>query len=803
MKRIILPLLLCLWLPALVGQSSLHAMGEWNIYNSTPQTSRLQSLGDRLYAISGNSLCSYSTDSLTDDFLRLNRITGLSGSIVQFIQTIPQSQCMAIAYADGNLDLMYPDGSICNIPDLANKSMTGDKSLYSLCYSGNQLFASGGFGFVVVDLDQQFITQSFLTRFAIQFAFQWGNYLYRYSDSKHLECGNTEQNLQQNANWHVASQTGFKQALCFGDSLQSYCWLLGQNGHLYQLDESQQISEISSVCYTGMYLVDDKVFLTTDQQTLYVADPASLTFSPNRDDPFYNGTEFTPSDQKGHFFMLLSNSRIYRMGYNSYTPGEHVDFTCDWENTLQPEGIGTYFLGEMRLADDGLVGIARRSYINGTSKANALEGIVCHLPFDEGEAITNITPSQIVPKLTYNANFQGLTGLAADPLNEQRYAISTGLHGVYILDHDTLHSRLDHTNTHGGIEAFSTDYSSTRTSAVAYDDEGNLFVTCSMQDTILRCLTPDGKWIKYPNSGMAQVADARRIMISQNDPYKLKWVLNDYGYQKSRVGIYYDMGTPTSVGTPNYQTAWFTHLVDQDLNEYLPYYIYDLCEAKDGKIWVLTNLGPFVIEDPKTTFEYAQKNPGKGKVRRVKIPRNDGTNLADYLMDATYCTCMAIDNFNRKWIGTNGAGLYLLSADCITEIEHFSTDNSPLLSDDILNLCYDAESGRIYISCEGGVLTYQTDAIEGEDDFGGISCYPNPVRPEFSGELRIMGLMNDSQVSITTTDGTLLYRTHSEGATATWDLRTANGERVSSGIYLIHGVDAEGKKGKICKFLVL
>jgi len=786
-----------------MAQNLLFAMGEWNIYNATPRTTRLQSLGDRLFTISGNSLCSYSTDSLSDDFQRLNRITGLSGSIVQFIQTVPQSQCLAVAYADGNLDLMYPDGSICNIPDLANKSMTGDKTLYSLCYSGKQLFASGGFGFIAIDLDQQLITQSYLSRFAVQFAFQWGKYLYRYSDTRKLECGDTELNLSEDANWHVASKVNFKQVLCFGDSIQSHCWLLGNDGNLYQLDESQKISQISNLNFTDMFLVEDKVFLTTSQNKLYVADPASLSFTPNSDDPFYKGTEFTPSDQEGHFFMLLDNSRIYRMAYNSYTPGVHVDFKCDWENTLQPEGIATYYLGEMQLVEDGLLGIARRSYIQGTSKANALEGIVSLIPFDEEESISNITPSQIVPSLTYNQNFQGLTGLAIDPLNDKRYAISTGLNGVYILDHDTLHCRFDHTNTQGGIEAFSKDYSSTRTSAVAYDEEGNLFVTCSMQDTILRCLTTDGRWIKYPNSGLSQVADARRILISQHDPYRLKWVLNDYGYQKSKVGIFYDKGTPATVGTADYQTAWFTRLVDQDLNEYLPYYIYDLCEDQDGKIWVLTNLGPFVIEDPKTTFEYAQKNPGMGKVRRVKIPRNDGTNLADYLMEATYCTCMAIDNFNRKWIGTNGAGLYLLSADCITEIEHFSTDNSPLLSDDILNLCYDPESGKIYISCEGGVLTYQTDAIEGEADFESIYCYPNPVRPEYGGELRIMGLMNDSQVSITTTDGALIYRTRSEGATATWDLHTASGERVEPGIYMIHGVDTEGKKGKICKFLVL
>lgn len=801
MKQYITLLALCLlslsvWLP------SAQAMGEWNIYNATPATTRLQSLGDRLYTISGSSLCSYSTDSIDDDFMRLNRITGLSGSAVQFICTIPETERMAIAYADGNLDIMEPDGTIHNIPDLANKTMTGDKSLYALNYSGHQLYVSCGFGMMVVDVDQYMITQSYSTPYPILFSFGWGSCIYRYSEHRHLEVGETSLNLLDNSQWRVASTESFRQVLCFKVGNQTFCWLLGDNGHLYQIDDNQQIKQISEQVYTGMYHVEDKVFLTTSGTTLWVVDPLTLTFSPNHSDPFYKGKEFTPSNEEGSFFMLLNDRLIYRMSVHTYNPGTLINFNCDWENTLQPEGIGTYYMGEMQLTSDGLVGISRRSYTSGYEAAHALQGVFCTIHPDD-ESITNLTATQLTRKLTTNPVFQGLTGLAIDPLHEERYVVSTGMHGLYVINHDTLEQRLDHTNTQGGIEAFSSTFASTRTSAVTFDDAGNMFVTCSVMDTLLRCLTPEGRWIKYPHPGMTGVADARRILISQNDPYQLKWVLNDYGYQKSRVGIYYDNGSPTKVGTQDYQTAWFNVLVDQDLNEYLPYYIYDLCEDKAGRIWVLTNLGPFCIDDVLTTFNYAQQNPGRGKVRRVKIPRNDGTNLADYLMESTYCTCMVVDNFDRKWIGTKGAGLYLLSPDCITEIEHFDTDNSPLLSDDILDLCYDHESGQLYISCEGGVLTYQTDAIEGEDDMESIYCYPNPVRPEYSGELRIMGLMNDSHVSITTTDGRLIYRTQSQGATATWNLRTADGTRVQPGVYMIHGVDSEGKKGKITKFLVL
>lgn len=800
--RKLLYIFLCICISFFDKNVMLHAQ-DWNIYNSTPQISRIQLFEENVYAISGNSLCYFNADSETNDFVPLNRINGLSGSFVQFIEAIPESQCLAVIYADGNIDLLQSSGKVSYIPDLANKSIAGDKTIYSVNHFGKNLFLSGGFGFIVIDADKQMIKHSYTSKYSISLAFEWNDYLFRYSEAHHLEGGAIADNLSDAANWKNVSSIAFSEVLCFTDNINKYCWLLGRNGKLYELNQQQQVNEISDSGYTHMYLVDDRVILTTNQNKLFIADPAAHTFTPNSDNPFFKGKGFISSNQKNQFFMLLDNNRIYRMEYNSYVPGNHVNFICDWDNTYQAEGIGTNYLGKMLTTENGIVGIARRSYISDYSKASALEGIVSFIPYEEDASIKNITPKQIVSGLSYNAYFQGLTGLAADPLHDQRYAVSTTLHGLYMIDHDTLLSRLDHTNSHGFIEAFSKEFASTRTSAATYDKDGNLFVTCSMQDTILRCLTLDGRVIKYPNPGMAQVADAHRILISQNDPYQLKWVLNDYGYGKSRVGIYYDKASPTSIGTKDYQSTWFSILVDQDNNEYNPNYIYDICEDLDGKIWVLTNLGPFVIESPSVTFDFAQKNAGKGKVRRIKIPRNDGTNLADYLMQNTICTCMAIDKNNQKWIGTNGDGLYLMSDDCITEIEHFTTDNSPLPTNDILDLCYDEQHSQLYISCESAVLTYKTNNVEGEEDLDKIYCYPNPVRPDYYGELNIMGLMDKSIVSITTSSGELVFRTTVHGASVSWNLMNSKGDRVKPGVYMVHAIEPNSKEGKISKVLVL
>ena len=38
---------------------------------------------------------------------------------------------------------------------------------------------------------------------------------------------------------------------------------------------------------------------------------------------------------------------------------------------------------------------------------------------------------------------------------------------------------------------------------------------------------------------------------------------------------------------------------------------------------------------------------------RIKIPRNDGTGLADYMLGTESITSIAIDGANRKWLGTS------------------------------------------------------------------------------------------------------------------------------------------------------
>ncbi len=57
-----------------------------------------------------------------------------------------------------------------------------------------------------------------------------------------------------------------------------------------------------------------------------------------------------------------------------------------------------------------------------------------------------------------------------------------------------------------------------------------------------------------------------------------------------------------------------------------------------------------------------------------------------------------VDKNNRKWFGTNGSGVYLIASDNITTLAHFTQNNSKLLSDHILSIAIDDNTGEVFIA---------------------------------------------------------------------------------------------------------
>lgn len=177
----------------------------------------------------------------------------------------------------------------------------------------------------------------------------------------------------------------------------------------------------------------------------------------------------------------------------------------------------------------------------------------------------------------------------------------------------------------------------------------------------------------------------------------------------------------------------------------------------------------------------------------------------DYLLAGVPITAIAIDGGNRKWFGTNGDGVYLISADGLTEIHHFTAENSPLLSNVIYSIAINNTSGEVMFGTDAGLIGYRSDATEPAEDLESknLKVYPNPVRPGHEGSVTVTGWSENSDVKVTTVGGEVVYKGLSVGGTFTWNCRNKVGKRVATGIYYFIGSNDSGRKGAVAKVLIM
>lgn len=241
-----------------------------------------------------------------------------------------------------------------------------------------------------------------------------------------------------------------------------------------------------------------------------------------------------------------------------------------------------------------------------------------------------------------------------------------------------------------------------------------------------------------------------------------------------------------------------TKLVDQNGNG-VPF-VYTNCVWEDpatGTVWVGTSTSLY-------TFRPSDMLAGNTTVRRIIVSRNDGTNQGDYLLDGNDVYHINADGAGRKWFSTIGNGVVVTSASGDEIVKHFTTGNSLLPSDDVYCTGFDPSSNAVWIGTGRQLATYYSDVTPGEADYDHVVSYPNPVRPDYYGQVTIQGLMDQSLVKIIDQGGNLVKELgRSQGGMITWDLTNVQGNRVSTGIYIIAASTETSASASVGKILVV
>jgi len=391
----------------------------------------------------------------------------------------------------------------------------------------------------------------------------------------------------------------------------------------------------------------------------------------------------------------------------------------------------------------------------------------------------------------FASSYRDVNAIAIDPLNENHVMVAS-CSGLY----EFMNGQFVKNYTQGNTDYFESAASNgspnyVRTDGIVYDQQGKLYCLNSGSSTAIIMRDAAGTWsglmdnvlIDQPNKSM------RGIIGSIIDSRGLLWFVNKHSDHPSFYAF-----------NPQDETiVRFDRFVNQDGSSLGDYVVVNcICEDLNGNIWIGTNMGPVYI----TTNEMSDNSLG---VIQYKVPRNDGTDYADYLLAGNEITCMAVDKAGRKWFGTNGNGVYLISADNNTQEQHFTTDNSKLLSNTIESIAINDQTGEVFFGTERGLCSYVSDATQTNTEMtkDNVWAYPNPVTPEYNGLITVTGLTLNADVKILSANGALVAEGRSNGGTFTWDGNDQKGRRVASGVYMVVTATSDGNKGTVCKIAIV
>ncbi|AKU69410.1 type IX secretion system anionic LPS delivery protein PorZ [Prevotella fusca] len=389
--------------------------------------------------------------------------------------------------------------------------------------------------------------------------------------------------------------------------------------------------------------------------------------------------------------------------------------------------------------------------------------------------------------------YLGTKAVAVDPRNSNHVFVGarTGLYeflsgkmvAFYNKDNSILQSAMDDGRELGN------DY--VLVNGLAYDREGNLWVLNNQtkKENLIR-MSKDGQMTSFSKAElMKDGVGLSGLSQMRLDSRNLLWFCNDHWIQP---GLF-------SYDPKNDKLNAYTRFINDDGSNVDITAVHCWAEDLDNNIWIGTTAGPLLLQrsqmNKQDSYRFVQ----------VKVPRNDGTNLADYLLAGLEITAIAVDGGGRKWFGTKGNGVYLISADNMMQLQHFITTNSNLLSNNIQSVSINHATGEVFFATDKGLCSYMSDATKAVDspDDNSTYAYPNPVKPGYTGPVTIVGLSLNADVKIVTTNGVLVAEGTSNGGTFVWDGKDKNGKRVASGVYMVQSADENGDNGTVCKVAVV
>ncbi|MDR1724807.1 MAG: hypothetical protein LBR28_00230 [Bacteroidales bacterium] len=789
MKRIIFTLFCLVFTIETFAQASDNIpVGKWREHLSYYSTHAIVNMGEKMLLAGESSL--FFIDKKTEKMERFSKVAGLSDAGVNLLGYDKNSNTVIITYSNSNIDIVQGT-KIYNISDIRLKTIEGSKEINQIIFDNGKAYLACGFGIVVLDLKKHEINDTWfignnssaikvlqiaINDTAIFAATKDFGILYAPKSSHSLAVSDTWKTLPNlpvttNDTVVINNDTIKNDLLNVTSvfSLPNNDLVIGmqrKNGETDIFKYNGNFEPVWKNMQMSKLLFSEGKIIKLAWKTVTVYDTAfarigELTESPEWNVALRYNSSILPLDIND---AVMDGDKIWFAHQN--IGGVQTD-VYKWHPDAKeyyPNGPLYTSAAKVKAAEDGTIYVAPTA-IGGWQEAD--------LFMFDGYEWSFLTKTDGIDTLF------GICDMAVDPLDENHLFLASWWNGIIEVRNNRVVKIWNDANTNGFMQR----YYGVRCVCVDYDKAGNLLVANALSSYGIVAMRADNKeWTGFSTSDMIGVNQLITGFVKDS----ITGYILIYG------------GDTKIILLDNYNNALYIDPNNgaKDKTNTVRCMVQDM----DGEIWIGTEKGIKVIYSLVDAFK---SNNGQTSLVECNNIVYDDNGVLQYLLNSDNVLCIMVDGANQKWIGTERNGIYVYNSNGSKELHHFTAENSPLLSNRVLSMAQNPLTGEVFIATDRGVVSYKAESTKGAVEANDLTVFPNPVRPDYTGEIAIRGFVANSDVRITDVSGNLVRHLKSVGGTAIWDGCNMNKEKVKSGVYLIFGSANEGSETTVGKVLII
>ncbi|WP_374174257.1 T9SS type A sorting domain-containing protein [Flavobacterium tructae] len=759
MKRKFLYVLLLLVVQFCFSQNKLS----WQGYFSFNEIKDISQSSTTVFVASENAL--FSKNTALNTVKMTTTVDGLSGQTISASYHSEEFKKTIIGYENGLMIVVNEtDGSILKVIDIINKQLPSNlKRINHFMEYKGVVYVSCDFGIVQFNLtslkfgDTYFIGDNGAEVRVRQTAY-FNGFFYAATSNGIKKANSTNANLIDFNQWSLVNGGDWSSI----ESLDSELIAISSAGFIHRYNSNSFIGflqlpkpsvDMRAVNHNLIITTPDVVYVYNNQMVLMrqitntqvLDNTQNFTCSSVVGDQIYIGTK-----EKGLFSSTLSGTSAFQENTPS-GPVRNNIFSLDVSPNALWAVYGDYdtFYNPYELDSYGVSKYSTSGWLN----------------------------------IPYSGVFgaKSMTRVITNPSNEKQVFVSSFFSGLLKIENDI--PVLLYNEKNSGLESISfagPNYIDVRINGTVFDKTGNLWVTNSRIKNGLKVLKTDGKWQSYATSAILKDAETTNyagIVIDRNNT---KWIAtsNDgvIAFNESN-NTFKKITSGADLGNLPVEDVRAVALDTKN----------QLWIGTTKGLRVLSNVGGFQTESQ------LKANP-------VIIMED---NLAQELLYEQFITSIAVDGANNKWIGTIDSGIFMVSPNGQETKYHFTINNSPLPSNVINDVKINSATGEVFIATNKGMISFKGIATGANEDLNNVYVYPNPVRPNYAGTVKVAGLIDKANIKITDIEGNLVYETTSSGGTIEWDTTAFGKYKVASGVYMVFISAEDGSETKVKKVMII